>query len=89
MTRAEIITRLRGFIEETFLYMRPDFELGDDDSLMGKGIVDSMGVMEVIAFIDEELGVTVADTDVTEQNLGTINAIANYVLARQEATQVA
>ncbi|NLG61307.1 MAG: acyl carrier protein [Candidatus Cloacimonetes bacterium] len=89
MTRAEIITRLRGFIEETFLYMRPDFELGDDDSLMGKGIVDSMGVMEVIAFIDEELGVTVADTDVTEQNLGTINAIANYVLARQQATQVA
>lgn len=89
MTRAEIITRLRGFIEETFLYMRPDFELGDDDSLMGKGVVDSMGVMEVIAFIDEELGVTVADTDVTEQNLGTINAIANYVLARQQATQVA
>lgn len=89
MTRAEIITRLRGFIEETFLYMRPDFELGDDDSLMGKGIVDSMGVMEVIAFIDEELGVTVTDTDVTEQNLGTINAIANYVLARQQATQVA
>src|SRR5690606_27393792 len=88
MTRAENITRLRGFIEETFLYMRPDFELGDDDSLMGKGIVDSMGVMEVIAFIDEELGVTVADTDVTEQNLGTINAIANYVLARQQATQV-
>ena len=89
MTRAEIITRLRGFIEEKFIYMRPDFELCDDDSLMGKGIVDSMGVMEVIAFIDEELGVTVADTDVTEQNLGTINAIANYVLARQQATQVA
>ena len=79
-TRAEIISRLRGFIEETFLYMRPDFELGEDDSLMGKGIVDSMGVMEVIAFIDEELGVTVADADVTEQNLGTLNAIAFFAI---------
>lgn len=89
MTKTDIISQLRGFIEETFLYMRPDFELGEDDSLMGKGIVDSMGVMEVIAFIDEELGVTVADADVTEQNLGTLNAIANYVITRRQATQVA
>lgn len=86
MTRDEILTRLRAFVDETFLYMRPDFELGADDSLMGNGIVDSMGVMEVIAFVDEELGVVVADTDVTEQNLGTLNAIASYVLAHQGAS---
>ncbi len=82
MTRDQILARLRAFIDETFLYMRPDFELGNDDSLMGNGIVDSMGVMEVIAFIDEELGVVVGDADVTEKNLGTLNAIADYVLAR-------
>lgn len=86
MTRDEILTRLRAFVDETFLYMRPDFELGADDSLMGNGIVDSMGVMEVIAFVDEELGVVVADTDVTEQNLGTLNAIASYVLAHKGAS---
>lgn len=91
MTRDEILTRLRAFVDETFLYMRPDFALGADDSLMGNGIVDSMGVMEVIAFVDEELGVVVADTDVTEQNLGTLNAITNYVLAHkgEASSQVA
>ena len=48
MSRDEILARLRAFVDENFLYMRPDFELRNDASLMGNGIVDSMGVMEAI-----------------------------------------
>ena len=83
MQKNDVIARLRSFIEENFLYMRPNFELGDSDSLMGKGIVDSMGVMEMLEFIDSEFGVTVAETDVTEEKIGTLNAIASYVLTHQ------
>lgn len=79
MKTEQIVERVRTFVDETFLYMRPDFELGADDSLMGNGVVDSMGVMEMIAFLEEEFGVVVDDTDVTEANLGTLNAIARYV----------
>ena len=81
MQKPEIVTRLRSYIEENFLYMRPDFELTDDASLLGNGIVDSMGVMEVIAFIEDDLSVVVADEDITEENVGSIDAIANYVVA--------
>jgi acyl carrier protein len=80
--RERVVSRLRGFVEENFLYMRPDFKLGNDDSLMGKGIIDSMGVAEMIQFLEEEFGIVVADNEVTEKNLGTINAIADYVAAR-------
>ena len=59
-----------------------DFVLNDDASLMGNGIVDSMGVMEMIEFIESEFGVKVDDTEITEENLGTLNAIARYVAAR-------
>lgn len=91
MNTEQIVGRVREFVNETFLYMRPDFELGADDSLMGTGVVDSMGVMEMIAFLEEEFGVAVEDEDVTEANLGTLNAIANYVSARQDpkARQIA
>ena len=82
MNREDILQRMRAFIEENFLYMRPDFKLADDASLMQKGVVDSMGVMEVIEFIEQEFGVAVADTDVTEKNMGTLAAIADYVAAR-------
>ena len=82
MTRAEIVSRLRTFVTDNFLYMRPDLELDNDDSLMGKGIVDSMGVAEMIYFLEEEFGVVVADDEITEENLGSVNAITAYVSAR-------
>lgn len=82
MSRDEILARLRAFVDENFLYMRPDFKLHNDASLMGNGIVDSMGVMEMIAFLEDEFGVVVEDVDITEENLGTLDAIASYVAKR-------
>jgi acyl carrier protein len=85
MTAAHVIERTRAYITENFLYMRRDFRLDDNDSLLGSGIIDSMGVMEVIAFIETEFGVDVDDEEVTEENLGSIRAISRYVVARTEA----
>jgi acyl carrier protein len=90
MTAAHVIDRTRAYITENFLYMRRDFRLSDTDSLLGTGIIDSMGVMEVISFIESEFGVEVGDDDVTEENLGSIRAISAYVVARATgATKVA
>lgn len=82
MDNAQIVARLRDFIEENFLYMRPDFELQNDQSLMSNGIVDSMGVMEMIQFLEEEFGVEVSDEEITEENLGSLDAIAGFVARR-------
>lgn len=87
MTRGEIVSKVRAFVGESFLYMRPEFVLGADDSLLGSGVVDSMGVMEMIEFLEEEFGVVVDDRDITEENLGTLNAIAGYVAARMDRGQ--
>lgn len=85
MTKDEIMSRVRQFIQDTFLYMRPDFELQDDSSLLGNGVIDSMGMMEMIQLLDEEFGITVDDADITEENLGTLSAIAAYVGPRIES----
>lgn len=82
MDRNVILSQLRDYITENFLYARPDFELSDDDALLGRGIVDSMGVMEVVVFLEEQYGLQVDDADITEENLGSMNAIASYVAAR-------
>jgi acyl carrier protein len=90
MTAAQVTDRTRAYITENFLYMRRDFRLSETDSLLGTGIIDSMGVMEVIGFIESEFGIEVGDDDVTEENLGSIRAISRYVVARAEAaTRVA
>jgi acyl carrier protein len=89
MLHSQVSARVRDYVTENFLYMRPDFSIGENDSLLGKGIIDSMGVIEVITFVQDEFGITIADDDITEENLGTLAAIARYVVNQQQKSLVA
>jgi acyl carrier protein len=82
---SDIIDRMRGFVQENFLYMRPDFELADDERLLERGVVDSMGVVEMIAFIEDEFGINAAEDEISEANLGSLRAIARFVAVKQSA----
>lgn len=81
-TEEQVLAQVRGFIEKEFLYMRPGVVLADDDSLMKKGVVDSMGVLEVMQFLSDTFGVTPADDEITEANLGSLRAIARFVVQK-------
>jgi acyl carrier protein len=81
----QIRQRVRLFLDENFLYMRPNFELGDDDRLLERGVVDSMGVAEMVTFLEDEFGVVTSDEDITEANLGSLNAIARFVSLKRSA----
>lgn len=83
MTESEILATMRKFIQENFLYMKPGVVLTDDDSLLKKGVVDSMGVLEVMSFLEETFDVTPSNEEITEANLGTLNAITRYVAAKR------
>ena len=85
----DTLERTRAYVRANFLYMRPDFVLGDDDPLLAKGVIDSMGVMEMIGFLTSEFGIAVADEEVTEENLGSLQAIARFVAAKQRRTAAA
>ena len=81
--QSSVLARTRLYVRDTFLYMRPGFVLGDDDRLLERGIIDSMGVLELIAFLEAEFGIAVGDDDVTEENLGTLASIDRYVASRR------
>ena len=70
--------RIRMFIQETFL-LGEDEPLDGSISLLDSGVMDSTGVLELIAFLERELGLEVADEDVVPENLDTIDSIASYV----------
>ncbi|MBK7923726.1 MAG: acyl carrier protein [Gemmatimonadetes bacterium] len=89
MTDAQVLADVRQFIVENFLYMRPEIVLADDDRLLERRLIDSMGIMEVIGFLDERFGVQVPEGDIREANLGSLRAIADYVLRRQHGDRAA
>ncbi len=81
MTQA-IADRVRDFIVENFLFGDTSADLGSQVSLIENGIIDSTGVLELVAFIEEEFGVVFADADIVPANLDSIERIAAFVVER-------
>jgi acyl carrier protein len=70
--------QLRKFIADNFYVSEPG-ELDDETPLVTSGIVDSTGMLEVIAFLEGDLGIRVGDDETTPDNLGSIARIAAFV----------
>lgn len=82
-SQSEITMRVRSFVQENFLYMHSNFQLADDDSLLEKGVIDSMSIVEMISFIEHEFGVNAMEEDISEANFGSLAGIAHFVSERQ------
>jgi acyl carrier protein len=77
--------QVRGFILENYLFTTDTAALALDDSLLGRGIVDSTGMLEIIFFIEEQLGIKVKDEEMIPDNLDSVNRIATFVESRRKA----
>ena len=50
-----------------------------DEDLLAEGIIDSMGVMKLVAFMEETFGIQVADEDLVPENFQSLNVMAKFV----------
>jgi acyl carrier protein len=74
----ELVGKLRAFVTENFLFGRRDESLSNDDSLIEKGVIDSTGVLILVAFLEQNLGVVVQDDEIVPENLDSLNRIAAF-----------
>jgi acyl carrier protein len=79
----DVRREMRTFIEDNFLYMHPDTELGDGDDLLKLGIIDSLGFVELVEEVQGRYTVEVEDVEITEENFGSIDAIAGFVAGKR------
>ncbi len=77
----DIKTSIRNFIVETFLFGQDD-GLTDEASFLTNGVVDSTGVIELVAHLEKTYQIKIKDEDLLPQNLDSINAIAAYLKKR-------
>ncbi|MBD3317741.1 MAG: acyl carrier protein [Chitinivibrionales bacterium] len=78
-TECEIKDRVKRFITSSFLLDLNSFDFDDDSSFLDAGIVDSTGILEVIAFLETTFGITVTDDEITPQNLDSLGNIGAFV----------
>jgi acyl carrier protein len=79
----QLRTELRTYVEEAFLYLHPDVELGDGDGFLELGIVDSLGFVELVEEIQGRYGIAVDALEITEENFGSIDALVAFVQRRR------
>jgi acyl carrier protein len=77
-----IVAHTRDWVRENFLYMRPDWPLGEDAPLLKSGVIDSIGVIELVGFLETSYHFTIPEDEITEENLGTLGAIGAFVARR-------
>ena len=70
--------QIRNFILENFILEKPE-DLVDDESMLEKGIMDSTGVLELVAFLESTYEIKVEDEELIPENLDSIKNIVNYL----------
>jgi acyl carrier protein len=79
-----VIETLRHFLADRFLF-DPDAHIDPEASLIGTGVLDSTGAMELVFFLEEKFGIEVADTELVPQNLDSLHKIGAYLERKTSA----
>ena len=85
MNVAETMAReLRQFIVDNFLFGR-DRPFSDEDSLIENGLIDSTGVLELIAFLEDKYAIRIEQAEMIPDNLDSIQSLSGFIRRKREA----
>jgi acyl carrier protein len=75
---------IEGYVLEKELLGRERTKINPDESLISSGILDSMALLQLVAFIEDQFAVTVADGELVPDNFETINHITAFIQKKKE-----
>lgn len=75
--------KIRKYIADNILFSKNGYPYSDDASFLENGIIDSMNVLELVVFVEDNFHITVDDQDVVPENFDSITRLATYVQQKQ------
>jgi acyl carrier protein len=84
MTNDQIKDELRQFIMKNFVFDKRRV-LKDEESLLESGVVDSTGILELVAYLEEHFAVKVEDVEFRAENFNSIERITAFVARKLSA----
>jgi acyl carrier protein len=72
-------TTIRQFLVEDVFYDKDLKDIGPEESLLAKGLLDSLSILKTVTFCEEEFGITIPDEDVLPDHFESVRAIAKLV----------
>ena len=75
----EIKESIRNYIKSELVNNKNHSELSDSDQLIESGVIDSLGMMKLIGFLEDNHAVQIDDMELVPENFSSIDAIASLV----------
>lgn len=76
-----MIEKVREFIIDNFLFGE-DNGLAADASFLEEGLIDSMGITELVYFLEREFNIKIDDDELVPENLDSLNNISNFLIRK-------
>lgn len=80
---------LRRFIIDNYLAGDASEPVGDDDSFLEKGIIDSIGVIELTQFVQERYRIKIEVKEIIPENFDTIRGLEKYIASKKASKNAA
>lgn len=77
-------TALSNYIKNEII-RNPKANLGDDEDLFSAGILDSLAILQLVAFVEDNFKIKIPDEDVVFENFQNINALVGYLETQHAA----
>ena len=80
--QVDVRSDIREFIVDNFLFREDRESVSDTESLLENGLMDSTGVLELVAFLESDIGIEIQDNEIVPENFDSIENISNYANAK-------
>jgi acyl carrier protein len=74
--------QIRRFVLEDLAHRKGVDDFADDDLLVCKGVIDSLGIIRLVSFLEDNFGIHIPDGDITEDHFASLNTLEHFVNSR-------
>ena len=79
---ATVKDQIREFIQRDLASAKGVSSFSDSESLMESGVIDSLGIFRLVAFLEEAFRVRIGDEEITHDNLKSVDSIEQMVMGK-------
>ena len=79
-----LAAEIRTFIVDNFLFGQDSPRLTDDASFLETGIIDSTGFLELVTFLEQTYGITIADRELVPENMDSLARVSAFVARKRD-----
>ena len=82
LNNKEIKKEIRRFIIDTFMFGINEMPFNNQDSFLENGFLDSIGILELVEFIEKRYGFACEDEELVPENLDSLHNVAEYIIKK-------